>query len=239
MVAHLALSGSLVTNVVLAVSLACTGYYVVELRRQLANEKSAAKTCAAKMVFLERRIFKLRRVLSTKRDQIAQYKHEAHCARLRECHMQDRVERLRSALSVKTRQMENLSGVYQQELKRSDILAAKLEKATWEWTFHESQHGYYKTEVENLRTEIKVRDAEASLERKREVKRSFFESLLAHFASAWTGPKDSIVKYQTALTTDQFLLIAHGAAEVAKAKDIIETRHPAELNMYSGEAVAA
>ena len=35
-------------------------------------------------------------------------------------------------------------------------------------------------------------------------------------------PKDSVVKYQTALTTDQFLLIAHGtAAEVAK--DIIES----------------
>jgi hypothetical protein len=53
-------------------------------------------------------------------------------------------------------------------------------------------------------------------------------------------PKDSIVKYETALKTDQFVLIAHGtAAEVAKAKDIIETTHPAELNMHSGEAVAA
>jgi uncharacterized membrane protein len=52
-------------------------------------------------------------------------------------------------------------------------------------------------------------------------------------------PKDSIVKYETALKTDQFLLIAHGtAAEVAKAKDIIETTHPAELGMHSGEAVA-
>ena len=51
-------------------------------------------------------------------------------------------------------------------------------------------------------------------------------------------PKDSIVKYETALKTDQFLLIAHGtAAEVAKAKDIIETTHPAQLEMHSGEAV--
>ncbi len=51
-------------------------------------------------------------------------------------------------------------------------------------------------------------------------------------------PKDSIVKYETALKTDQFVLIAHGtAAEVAKAKDIIETTHPAELGMHSGEAV--
>src|ERR1022692_3345572 len=53
-------------------------------------------------------------------------------------------------------------------------------------------------------------------------------------------PKDSIVKYETALKTDQFLLIAHGtAAEVAKAKDIIETTHPAQLSLHSGEAVAA
>ncbi len=53
-------------------------------------------------------------------------------------------------------------------------------------------------------------------------------------------PKDSIVKYETALKTDQFLLIVHGAAaEVAKAKDIIETTHPAELELHSGEPVAA
>jgi hypothetical protein len=53
-------------------------------------------------------------------------------------------------------------------------------------------------------------------------------------------PKDSIVKYEAALKTDQFLLIAHGtAAEVAKAKDIIETTHPAQLSLHSGEAKAA
>jgi len=53
-------------------------------------------------------------------------------------------------------------------------------------------------------------------------------------------PKDSIVKYETALKTDQFLLIAHGtAAEVAKAKDIIETTHPAQLALHSGESAAA
>jgi hypothetical protein len=51
-------------------------------------------------------------------------------------------------------------------------------------------------------------------------------------------PKDSIVKYEMALKTDQFLLIAHGTAtEVAKAKDIIETTHPAQLSLHSGEAV--
>ncbi len=53
-------------------------------------------------------------------------------------------------------------------------------------------------------------------------------------------PKDSIVKYEAALKTDQFLLIAHGtAAEVAKARDIIETTHPAEFTMHAPEAVAA
>ena len=53
-------------------------------------------------------------------------------------------------------------------------------------------------------------------------------------------PKDSIVKYEAALKTDQFLLIAHGtAAEVAKAKDIIETTHPAQFSVHSGEAAAA
>jgi hypothetical protein len=53
-------------------------------------------------------------------------------------------------------------------------------------------------------------------------------------------PKDSVVKYQTALTTDQFLVIAHGtAAEVAKAKDIIESTNPAHSAVHTAEAVAA
>jgi hypothetical protein len=53
-------------------------------------------------------------------------------------------------------------------------------------------------------------------------------------------PKDSIVKYQAALTTDEFLLIAHGAvAEVAQAKEIIESTHPAHFDLHTTEAVAA
>jgi len=48
------------------------------------------------------------------------------------------------------------------------------------------------------------------------------------------------VKYQTALTTDQFLLIAHGtAAEVAKAKDIIESTNPAHYALHTAEPMAA
>jgi hypothetical protein len=53
-------------------------------------------------------------------------------------------------------------------------------------------------------------------------------------------PKDSIVKYETALRTDQFLVIAHGTtAEVAKAKDIIEATNPAEYTVHAAETLAA
>ena len=50
-------------------------------------------------------------------------------------------------------------------------------------------------------------------------------------------PKDSIVKYEAALKTDQFLLIAHGT-EVAKPRDIIETTHPSQYAVHAGETVA-
>jgi hypothetical protein len=53
-------------------------------------------------------------------------------------------------------------------------------------------------------------------------------------------PKDSIVKYEAALKTDQFLLIAHGTAdEVAKAKDIIAATNPAQYAVHSGESASA
>lgn len=52
-------------------------------------------------------------------------------------------------------------------------------------------------------------------------------------------PKDSIVQYETALKTDQFLLIVHGtAAEVAQANDIIQTTHPVQFAQHSGDKVA-
>src|SRR5271168_719522 len=52
-------------------------------------------------------------------------------------------------------------------------------------------------------------------------------------------PKDSVVKYETALKTDQFLLIAHGTmADVTKAKGIIETTHPAHCTLHTAEAAA-
>jgi uncharacterized membrane protein len=55
-------------------------------------------------------------------------------------------------------------------------------------------------------------------------------------------PKDSIVKYDTALKANKFILIAHGtASEVAKAKDIIRTTNPLDINLHSrlSEAKAA
>ena len=49
-------------------------------------------------------------------------------------------------------------------------------------------------------------------------------------------PKDSVVKYETAIKADKFLLLAHGtAAETAKAKDILATTQPAELNQHTLE----
>ena len=53
-------------------------------------------------------------------------------------------------------------------------------------------------------------------------------------------PKDSVVKYETALKTDQFLLIVHGtAAEVEEARDIIKTTHPVEFSLHSGAGAIA
>ena len=52
-------------------------------------------------------------------------------------------------------------------------------------------------------------------------------------------PKDSVLRYETALKSDKFLLLAHGATdEVAKARDILKTTHPVEVTMHaSKEAV--
>jgi uncharacterized membrane protein len=46
-------------------------------------------------------------------------------------------------------------------------------------------------------------------------------------------PKDSILKYEIALKTDRFLLMVQGATEeAAKARDIIQGMHPAELHTH-------
>jgi hypothetical protein len=44
------------------------------------------------------------------------------------------------------------------------------------------------------------------------------------------------MKYESALKADKFIRLAHGtAAEVAKARDIIQTTHPAELALHGTE----
>jgi hypothetical protein len=49
-------------------------------------------------------------------------------------------------------------------------------------------------------------------------------------------PKNSVIKYETALKSDKFLVVAHGAAEeVARAKDIIATTRPVEVGVHGLE----
>jgi hypothetical protein len=46
-------------------------------------------------------------------------------------------------------------------------------------------------------------------------------------------PKDSVLRYETAIKANKFLLVAHGtAAEVAKAKDILKTTKPANMDEH-------
>jgi hypothetical protein len=46
-------------------------------------------------------------------------------------------------------------------------------------------------------------------------------------------PKDSVVKYETAIKSDKFIVLAHGTAdEVARAKDIMQATHPVEVALH-------
>lgn len=54
-------------------------------------------------------------------------------------------------------------------------------------------------------------------------------------------PKDSILKYETALKTDKFLLLAHGSLdEISHAKEVLNGTHPETLDHHqaSGPRVA-
>ena len=47
-------------------------------------------------------------------------------------------------------------------------------------------------------------------------------------------PKDSIIKYETAIKVDQYLLVAHGTVdEVGKAREILKTTKPAQLDEHA------
>lgn len=53
-------------------------------------------------------------------------------------------------------------------------------------------------------------------------------------------PKDSVLQYELALKTDQFLLIMHGApGEAEKARAIIESTRPISLTVHSDEVIGA
>jgi hypothetical protein len=52
-------------------------------------------------------------------------------------------------------------------------------------------------------------------------------------------PKDSVVQYELALTTDQFLLMVHGThLEVVKAKAIIDGTQPISVTLHSAGVAA-
>ena len=51
-------------------------------------------------------------------------------------------------------------------------------------------------------------------------------------------PKDSILKYETALKAGKYIIVAHGTAdEVANAKKIIENTEAIESNVHHTEPV--
>jgi len=53
-------------------------------------------------------------------------------------------------------------------------------------------------------------------------------------------PKDSVVQYEAALKTDKFLLMVHGtAAEVERARGLIESTRPINVTLHSAEVVGA
>jgi uncharacterized membrane protein len=53
-------------------------------------------------------------------------------------------------------------------------------------------------------------------------------------------PRDSVLKYDTALKANKFLLLAHGTAkEVAMARDIIQRTQAADIDVHATEVQAA
>jgi hypothetical protein len=53
-------------------------------------------------------------------------------------------------------------------------------------------------------------------------------------------PKNSVLRYETALTADDFLVMAHGSAEeVARAKSILGTANALRVDVHSGTTAPA
>jgi hypothetical protein len=52
-------------------------------------------------------------------------------------------------------------------------------------------------------------------------------------------PKDSVIEYELALKTDQYLLLVHGTTtEVERAKNIIENTQPVNVRLHAAETTA-
>ena len=48
-------------------------------------------------------------------------------------------------------------------------------------------------------------------------------------------PKNSILRYETAIKADDFLVMAHGQlSEMTRARSVLATMHPKHLDMHSG-----
>jgi uncharacterized membrane protein len=53
-------------------------------------------------------------------------------------------------------------------------------------------------------------------------------------------PKDSVLKYETAIKAEKYLVVVHGtSSEAAKAKDILSTTGAAEINQHNIEVAEA
>jgi len=53
-------------------------------------------------------------------------------------------------------------------------------------------------------------------------------------------PRDSVVRYELAIKTDQYLLVVHDAAiQVAKAREIISATRPVNVTLHSAELTGA
>jgi hypothetical protein len=53
-------------------------------------------------------------------------------------------------------------------------------------------------------------------------------------------PKDSVIQYETALKTDNFLVMARGpTAEVVRAKTILGTLDPSRVDIHTSSRTAA
>ena len=53
-------------------------------------------------------------------------------------------------------------------------------------------------------------------------------------------PRDSIIKYETKVKSDKFLLVVHGTFdEVEKARKILEKTSAREVNLHATSAVTA